>query len=759
MDQKNLRDWEAKCTQEEPPKCKARCPLHVDGREFCRLMAAGQIDKAWAVLCKTMPFPSITARICDGDCQNDCLRAQKGGGIELAALERFAAENAKRSPMIRALPPKGKNIAVFGAQLSGLTAAWDLGKKGFTVIVFCEDKLQGFDNLPADRVSNEVIEKEMAQLGKMNVSFAEHGKPDPQTIMAACESFEAVFVDPLVYNSTQLGLSEVDLATLQTSIDFLFASPDVSNKSAIELIALGRKGALSIERKLQKASLTAGRDREAPFETRLFTNISKVKTVNPVAVPEEGYSSEQAREEASRCMLCECMECVNNCAYLEEFKSYPKAYARQIYNNASIVMGTRMANTMINSCMLCGLCEKVCPENFAMQDIVLEARQDLVEKGHMPPSAHEFAFRDMDFADSSTCALVKHQPGTDQSKQIFFPGCQLSASDPDSIDRTYKHLCSVLDGGTGLMLRCCGAPADWAGQKDMFERKMESLKRDWESLGRPQIIAACPSCMESLHKGLPEADLTSLWSVLSSEVDQLKQHPEAKLLSLQDPCTARNNHELMNDVRLLLSGLDITFEEPELSGQFTECCGFGGLLANANEPLSRKAAERRAEKLDHDGVTYCAMCRDMLAKTGKRCQHILDIIFPDGYDDPAGRIAPGYSQRRENRVRLKENLLRETWNEQPEPRNDYESVAVEFTAEAQGMMEERRILLSDVQKTLHAVQDSAQVLENTESGHKLVQFRPVTVTYWVEYEMKDNTYLVHRVWSHRMRVLGVGGNS
>ncbi|WP_419784304.1 pyridine nucleotide-disulfide oxidoreductase/dicluster-binding protein [Maridesulfovibrio sp.] len=754
MDQKNLRDWEAKCTQEEPPKCKARCPLHVDGREFCRLLTAGKIDKAWAVLCKTMPFPAVTARLCNGDCQKDCLRAEKGGGIELAALERFAAENAKRTPILRSLPPKNKNIAIFGANLSGLTAAWDLGKKGFTVVVFCENKREGFDCLPADRVSDEIVEKELAQLGKMNVSFAEHGKPDPQTIMAASQSFDAVFIDPLIYNSTQLGLSEVDPATLQTSIDLLFASPDASEASPIKLIALGRKGALSIERKLQKASLTAGRDREAPFETRLFTNLSKVEPVDPVKVPAEGYSTEQAREEAKRCLLCECMECVNNCVYLEEFKSYPKAYARQIYNNASIVMGTRMANTMINSCMLCGLCEKICPENFAMQDICLEARQDLVDKGHMPPSAHEFAFRDMDFADSTACAVVKHQPGASQSKQVFFPGCQLSASDPGALERTYAHLCSVLEGGTGLMLRCCGAPADWAGQKEMFSRKMDSLKRDWEALGRPQIIAACPSCIESIQKGLPEAQISSLWSVLSSETGRLPQHPEVKLLSLQDPCTARDNHELMNDVRLLLSALDVTFEEPELSGTHTECCGFGGLLANANQPLSEKAALRRAEHLDHDGVTYCAMCRDMLSKAGKRCRHILDIIFPDGNADPAGRTAPGYSDRRENRVRLKESLLRNTWDDQPVPRNDYESVDVKFTDEARAMMETRRILLSDVQKTLHSVQDSKQVLENTDTGHKLVQCRPVTVTYWVEYEMEGGAYLVHRVWSHRMRVMG-----
>ncbi|WP_027720353.1 pyridine nucleotide-disulfide oxidoreductase/dicluster-binding protein [Maridesulfovibrio zosterae] len=754
MDQKNLRIWEAKCTQEEPPKCKAKCPLHVDGREICRMLSAGNIDKAWAVICKTMPFPSVTARICDGVCQSDCLREKVGGGIELAALERFCADNAKRTPTVRALPDRGKRVAVFGAFLPGIAAAWDLGKKGFTVKVYCENKFEAYETLLKGRVDKFFFEKELEQLGKMNVSFIENSSPTAEKIFADLENFDATFVDPLACSSKQLGIKNPDEDTLQTEQAGLFASAELSFSSPASIIAIGRKGALSIERYMQNASLTAGRDRDKPFETKLYTNISKVESVKPVQVPDTGYAEEQARKEAQRCILCECMECVDNCAYLKEFKSYPKVYARQIYNNAAVVMGTRLANNLINSCMLCGLCEEICPDNFSMKDICIEARQDLVEKGHMPPSAHEFALNDMEFADSSSCSLVKHEGGTKESKQVFFPGCQLTASDPDAVERTYKHLCGTLGGGTGLMLRCCGSPADWSGQIDMFGRKIESLERDWASLGRPQIIAACPSCIESLRKGLPEAEVVSLWSVLSKNIDQFKQSGELTV-SLQDPCSARHNHELMTDVRVLLSGMDISFNEPELSGTMTECCGFGGLLSNANEPLSAKVAQRRADKLADDGMTYCAMCRDLIAKTGKRCMHMLDIIFPSGAEDPASRPAPGYSERRENRVRLKERMLNDIWHENIQPRQTYESIKIEFTDEASKLMEERRILLSDVQKTIQAVQESGKELVNTETGHKLASFRPVTVTYWVEYEKDEaDKYLVHRVWSHRMYILG-----
>ncbi|WP_432738323.1 pyridine nucleotide-disulfide oxidoreductase/dicluster-binding protein [Maridesulfovibrio sp. FT414] len=753
MEQKDLRTWEARCTQEEPPKCKARCPLHVDGRELCKMLAADQVDKAWAVLCKTLPFPSVSARICDGICQKDCLRQEVGGGIELAALERFCAENAKRTPPLRALPAKGKKIAVFGANLPGLAAAWDLGKKGFIVTIFCSHKFEGFDALPEGRVEKEFFEQELAQMSKMNISIEEESGVQVEDVFTALYNFDAVFVDPCALDAQKLGLKSVDPTTLKTERDFLFASSDMAGKSPVHLIAAGRKGALSIERALQNASLTAGRDREDPFETKLFTNISKAISVPPVSVPAQGYSAEQAREEAARCLLCECMECVNNCAYLKEFKSYPKAYARQIYNNASIVMGTRQANKLINSCMLCGLCEEVCPENFAMQDLCIEARQDLVKKGHMPQSAHEFAFRDMEFADSSACALIRHQPGHAASSQAFFPGCQLGASDPGAVERAYASLCDTLEGGTGLMLRCCAAPADWAGQQEMFDRKSKAIVQDWESLGKPRIIAACPSCMESLAKALPEAEIIYLWSVFSKKLVNGDSTCKGTL-SLQDPCTARHNQVLMNDVRLLLAGNDISFNEPELSGRLTECCGFGGLLANANEPLSAKVAEKRAEKLSDDGVTYCAMCRDLLAKAGKRCLHLLDLLLPSGHEDPAARPAPGYSERRENRVRLKETLLENLWQEKGAPRPGYESVCVEFTPEATTMLEERRIMISDVQKTLLAAEGSGRFMTNADTGHRLTSHRPTVVTYWVEYEQKGETYLVHRVWSHRMHILG-----
>ena len=97
-------------------------------------------------------------------------------------------------------------------------------------------------------------------------------------------------------------------------------------------------------------------------------------------------------------------------------------------------------------------------------------------------------------------------------------------------------------------------------------------------------------------------------------------------------------------------------EELRLSREKTECCGFGGLMQDANPALAREVVARRAKESALDYVTYCAVCRDNLASAGKRTLHLLDLIFPDPAEkDPASRKRPGWSQRQENRARLKDD--------------------------------------------------------------------------------------------------------
>jgi len=745
MEQAELRQWEHRCIQEESPQCVAACPLHVDARECCTLLAARRVDKAWAVLAKTMPLPGVLARICDGPCKAACLRKDIGGAIEMGALERFLAASAKPAKPPRPLPRNGKSVAVLGGGMTGLCAAWEIARKGFAVTVYCAAPDVGA------ALPEGVLEGELEAMDRMGVTLERGVEPTSELVETQLEERDAVFVDSDAVSDAVLNFGEPDEVTLGTNRLGLFASRP-GEGSPVFQAAAGRRAANSIMRFSQGVSMVKSRELEGPYDTRLYTNRAEMEPVEPVAVG-DGYDEPRAVEEAARCLKCECMECVKGCVYLKHYKQYPKVYVRQVYNNEAIVRGTRQANKMINSCMLCGLCDTVCPEDFAMGEVCLEARRNMIAKGTMPPSAHEFALRDMAFADGDKCALARHAPGADSSEYVFFPGCQLTATDPGGAERAYADLRNRL-GRVGLILRCCGAPARWSGRESLFRESLAELKAAWEGLGSPRIIAACPSCIKILREAMPEAEIVSHWSVLSALGLPGTALQDVGTLAVNDPCAAREDGALRADVRGLLDALGVDMVEAKYSGELTQCCGYGGLLNEVDPALGEAAAKARADAVDEDYVTYCAMCREMIARTGKRAMHLYDLLYP-GDAEPGARPAPGHSERRENRVRLREKLLRELWSEADGvSAEDFEKIWVECTEEGAAAMESRRILKSDVQKVLLQAERSGKHLVHGGTGRFLASFRPVVVTYWVEYEPDGDGYLVHNAWCHRMHIEG-----
>ena len=753
MDQKALRLLENRCIQEEPPECMAACPIHVDARAFVGHMARGDCQEAWKVLRKTMPFPGILGRICDAPCRDRCKRGKAGEAIELGRLERACVKTPAPKQRILALPKKQQRIAIAGSNLDSLTAAWDLARKGYGVTLLESGEQLGgrLLTVPEAILPREVLAEAIRELAALNVEIRLNAPIHDKLFLADLRSgFDAIY----------LGMG--DTAALHNEAGGVFVRVSFEKDTAcspVRLAAEGRRSATSMDRYLQKVSLTAGREKDGPYPTRLYTRtdgVPPLPAVQPLN-PALGYSPDDAIREAGRCLQCQCLECVKVCAYLERFGGYPKKFAREIYNNASIVMGARQANKLINSCSLCGLCEAVCPEDFAMQTLCLEARKDMVQKGKMPPSAHEFALLDMAFSNSDQFATARHEPGTETSAAVFFPGCQLSASAPAMVKRVYAHLRRILSGGIGLMLGCCNAPASWAGQADQFQTEFSRLRDQWIELGRPAIIPACSTCFQIFQTHLPEAKITSLWQVLEEKGLPDRCLNDRRPLAVHDPCTTRHEPGVQQSVRSLLHRLGQPFEELELGRNHTECCGFGGLMQNANPDLAKTVVQRLAGKSPADYLTYCAGCRDNLAATGKRAVHILDLIFPDtAAPDPGARKRPGWTLGQENRIRLKEELLKELWQEGFRKMDDHEKIALNISPEVQQILEERRILVSDIQKVIHHAEATGETLFHPATGHTLAAFKPYKATFWVEYSASGGSFTLHNAYSHRMEVSGKG---
>lgn len=755
MEKQRLRELEEKCIQDCAPPCTAACPVHVDVRGITGHIARGDFAAALKLLRKTLPFPAIIGSICDQPCRNACNRSRAGGSIEIAALERACVHAAGApSPKILALPARGKSVAIVGGGLSGLTAAFDLRKKGYGITVFDAGERLGGRILktPPQQLAPEQRNHELAVLADMGVEV----RLNTQTDLHALSGFDAVYEAVGVAGSSDF--LSIDPLTYATDREGLFAGGsllrDAKNYSPILSVADGRRAAISIDRYLQNVSLTASRAGEGSLQSCLYTNMEAATAAAPLPVPDVGYTSQEAVREAGRCLQCQCLECVKICPYLESFGAYPRKYVREIYNNLSIVMGVRQSNTLTNSCSLCGLCAEVCPNDLNMADVCSDARRTMVEQKRMPPSAHDFALRDMLFANSDACAMARSAPGTQACDYVFFPGCQLSASAPGHVEKTYALLCENLKGNVGLMLRCCGAPADWAGRDDLYTQALDEFSGLHRSLGSPRVILACPSCSRVFQARLPDVSTVSLWELMVEAGLPAPACPgKGQSLAMHDPCAARHDEPLHERARGIARDLGYRIIELGLSRQRTTCCSFGGLQWFANNRLAQEAILRRLRESEVDYLTYCSMCRDLFAGQGKRCLHLLDLLFEHDMEVRSTRPCPNWSRRHDNRQQLKKSLLKKHWNEETRTDLDSQPVQIFISPAVQAVLEQRLILDEDIRQAILYAETTGRKLRQAESGRFLASHKQGSVTYWVEYGLADGGYTIFTAYSHRMEIV------
>ncbi|MBM3302548.1 MAG: NAD(P)-binding protein, partial [Deltaproteobacteria bacterium] len=371
MEQEDLRELENRCIQECAPWCTAQCPVHVDVQAMLAAVSAGDFAGAAGVFRKKVPFAGIVSHVCDHPCQDVCRRTAVDATVSIRSVERAALYHGfPKKISIGPLPGEGKKVAVVGAGLSGLTAALELTSKGHTIVLFeASFSLGGsvWDH-PKTSLPRKVIQEdfEIVRNSPIRIHYGTVlGREF--TLSDLEEDFDAVYLGigtgftwSEQIEKDEIGRVKADPITFQTGRSAVFAAggplAETGRRSEIRSISDGRRAAVSIDRFLKKVSLTASRENEGVYETRLFTSVEGIEPKPPVATvdPRGVYAPEEAMSEAARCLQCECMECVKVCEYLAHYKGYPKKYVRQIYNNLSIVMGQRHGNKFINSCSLCG---------------------------------------------------------------------------------------------------------------------------------------------------------------------------------------------------------------------------------------------------------------------------------------------------------------------------------------------------------------------------------------------------------------------
>lgn len=720
-----------KCLREAPAPCMHSCVYHLDLRTLMKRAQSGRMNYAYRGLVAELAFPEIAVAICGQTCRGSCPHHLAINQVERACI---AACTDKRPPSFR-LPRRNKKIAVVGGGICGMSCAVKLAAKMYDVTVFeASPRLGGSleQVLPAEIYLAE-FER---QFGNVSYELRLNCRPILGQLTA---DYDAALIASGAGGEDFGLLASWDAQSLATGLPGVFLGGRLTGADLAHSLVHGLRAAYAIECFTKVGTYEPPPDTPHQHKrqpTRAFTD------ERPVVAAGDSYTSQEAAQEAGRCDLCQCSLCMDICPLLQQFGYTPQLVERDgmMAERPAKGLGERIGTRLIASCAMCGKCREVCPERVDLGAFLLDKRNKLFAEGVLTPAWHDFFIRELrDSAEQWFYA------GRDKSypraSYLFFPGCQMAASDPMQVEVIYNYL-RQREPSAGLLLTCCGVPAEWAGDRRLRTETAERIRRVWQDFGRPVLVAACPTCCRVLGRQLPEIPLLSLYEWLEQQDTAAPPGADGEW-ELFDPCASRDFPAMQRAVRRLAerSGLRLHAAEPGRA----DCCGMGGHVFAANPQISCDLLRQAATRSDLPYVTYCSNCRDLLLRAGKQCIHVVDLLF--GLTPAAA--APHVDEMRRNRRRLTQRLRGEPEPAEPPQRE----LRLDFSAALRDKLDALLISADEAEQVVRQAEASATYALRPGDGQRIAHDRIGAVTCWVIYSAGEDRFTVNNVYCHRMNPL------
>ncbi len=163
------------------PPCQASCPSGEDIRGWLNIVRGvekapkdtSMQEYAFRRATNANPFPSMMGRVCPAPCQAGCNRNVVDDTVGINAVEQYIGDYAlEKNFTFAAGPETGKRVAIVGGGPSGLSAAYQLRRKGHAVTLFDDHaELGGMAKygVPGYRLPRKHLDGEIDRITAMGV--------------------------------------------------------------------------------------------------------------------------------------------------------------------------------------------------------------------------------------------------------------------------------------------------------------------------------------------------------------------------------------------------------------------------------------------------------------------------------------------------------------------------------------------------------------------------------------------------------------
>jgi len=211
---------------EKTSPCRQACPAGIDMARALAGAALGRLDEALRIVREDNPLPGVCGRVCYHPCEQECNRKDFDQAVNIRGFERYLSDHG-RVDLEREVPAecKKEKVSIIGSGPAGLSAAWQLARRGYSVTIFEALPEPGGMlryGIPEYRLPKEVLRREIGYIQQLGVEIRTGVRVGRDfSLKELKKDCQVLFIAAGVQGARRLGIEGEGLPGVVEGITFL----------------------------------------------------------------------------------------------------------------------------------------------------------------------------------------------------------------------------------------------------------------------------------------------------------------------------------------------------------------------------------------------------------------------------------------------------------------------------------------------------------------------------------------------------------